>query len=145
MVSDSKSDWHHACICHSQITGGPDAVNGFAPSEIRSPKLFCFKFPHNLLHTKSVQVCQLPPRLSLINIFVGIDAWDEMFALLPPFLHMAKKILLEPSAWTGVIFEFVNQMLAVLLVHCAQILFFIGAGGISANNPGDNLVIKQTS
>ena len=40
-------------------------------------------------------------------------------------------------------FEFVNQMSVVLMVHCAQILFFIGAGGICANHPGDNLVITN--
>jgi hypothetical protein len=128
MVSDSKSDWHQACICHCQVAGGSDAINGFAPLEIHSPELFRCKFPHNFLHTKTIQVCQLWPQLSPINIFVGIDASDETFTLLPPFLHMAKKILSEPRAWTGVIFEFVNQMLAVLLVHCARILFLLVQG-----------------
>jgi hypothetical protein len=41
---------------------------------------------------------------------------------------MAKKILSKPSTWTGVMFEFVNQMSVVLMVHCAQILFLLAQG-----------------
>jgi hypothetical protein len=97
MVSDSKSDWHHACICHCQVAGGPDAVNGFAPLEIRSLELFRCKFPHNLLHTKTIQVCQLPPQLSPINIFVGIN---NRMRRSPSFCHFF--IWQRRSSWNRV-------------------------------------------
>ncbi len=68
-----------------------------------------------------------------------------MFALLAPLLNVAEKILLEAFLWTDVVLQFIDQMTAMLLVHCAQILLLIDAGRISAYNPGDDLVITNES
>jgi hypothetical protein len=143
VIANSKSDWHHTSICHRQVTSGPNAINWFTSSKVCSPELPCREFPDHLLHTETIQICQFPPQLPLINIFVCINTQDKTFAILLPLLHVSKKIVTEACACIGVIFQFVNQMMAMLLVHCAQILLLICAGGVSANNPGDNPIISN--
>jgi hypothetical protein len=46
---------------------------------------------------------------------------------------------------TGVILQFINQMMVMLLVLCAQILLLIDTGRISPYNLGNDLVITNES
>ena len=81
---------------------GPNAIDWFTSSKICSPKLPCREFPNHLLYTETIQVCQLPPQLPLINIFIWVDTQDKTFAILLPLLYVSKKIIVEACVRTGV-------------------------------------------
>ena len=46
---------HHTCARHGDVAGGPDPVDRFASTKIRSPKLPHSDFPHYLLYAETVQ------------------------------------------------------------------------------------------
>jgi hypothetical protein len=79
----------------------------------------------------------------LIDVFVGIQAQDEPLTVLPPLLHLAKEVLPKASVGTGVIFQFIYQMTAMLLIHCAGVLLFIFTRRITADDPSDYPIIAD--
>jgi hypothetical protein len=52
-------------------------------------------------------------------------------------LHLTKEVLSKASVRTGVIFQFVYQVTAMLLIYCAGVLLFICTGRITADDPSD--------
>ena len=145
MISYSKPDRHHACVHHSDVTGGPDPIDRFTSTKMRSPKPPRSEFPHNFLHAETVQFGYLSPQFSLIDVFVSIQAQDEPFTVLLPLLHLAKEVLPKAGAGTGVIFQFIYQMMAMLLIHRAGVLLFICTGRIIADDPSDYPIISDKS
>ena len=120
MIADTVAGGHDAGVGDLDVRSCPDGINRRAAMEERRADPLSSKGPDHLNEIKPISGGERLPYRLLVNVLVGVEAYDEAIALLPPCFQLCDKVLPKLPARACLLLASAKEITPVFLVSRTQ-------------------------